>query len=133
MEQYTSEDARKEWRRILNEVERGEPVAVTRYGKMLAVVVGADWYRRMTAAAGAQEAVQPLDGIVRLTVNTDSDVAFSLLEEAYRRSGRSEGGSDAGGQRLEAMKDIMADALREYLERRPHDTTPSSTEEGPDR
>lgn len=43
MEQYTSEDARKEWRRILNEVERGEPVGITRYGKPLAVVMHAGW------------------------------------------------------------------------------------------
>ena len=50
MDSYTSEDARKEWRRILNEAERGEPVGITRYGKPLAVVVPADWYERAVAA-----------------------------------------------------------------------------------
>ena len=39
MEQYTSEEARKKWRRILNTVENGGQVEVTRYGKPLAAVV----------------------------------------------------------------------------------------------
>lgn len=50
MEQYTSEDARREWRRILNAVESGEPVGITRYGKPLAVVVPAGWYEQAQAA-----------------------------------------------------------------------------------
>jgi prevent-host-death family protein len=53
MEQYTSEDARKQWRRILNETERGERVGVTRYGKPLAVVVPADWYDTVSAYISA--------------------------------------------------------------------------------
>lgn len=60
MEQYTSEDARRKWRRILNEVERGEPVAVTRYGKPLAVVVPAGWYEQ-AAAALAENTETPKD------------------------------------------------------------------------
>jgi prevent-host-death family protein len=43
MKQYTSEDARREWRRILNEVGRGEQVEITRYGELTAVVVPAEW------------------------------------------------------------------------------------------
>jgi prevent-host-death family protein len=39
MDQYTSEDARREWRRILNAVENGKRVEITRYGKPLAAVV----------------------------------------------------------------------------------------------
>ena len=44
MEQYTSEDARRELRRILNAVENGGQVEITRYGKPLAVIspVGAN-------------------------------------------------------------------------------------------
>ena len=42
MDQYTSEDARREWRRILNAVENGERVEITRYGKPLAAVVPVD-------------------------------------------------------------------------------------------
>ena len=49
MEQYTSEDARRDWRRILNKVDHGEPVGITRYGESLAVVVSADWYATVTA------------------------------------------------------------------------------------
>ena len=46
MEQYTSEDARRELRRILNAVENGGQVEITRYGKPLAVIspVGANIY-----------------------------------------------------------------------------------------
>ena len=50
MEQYSSEDARRELRLILNEVERGEPVSITRYGKPLAVIVRADWYEKAASA-----------------------------------------------------------------------------------
>ena len=39
MESYTSEDARREWRRILNAVESGQQVEITRYGKPLAIVI----------------------------------------------------------------------------------------------
>ena len=49
LEQYTSEDARREWRRILNAVESGEAVGITRYGKPLAVVVPADWFEQAKA------------------------------------------------------------------------------------
>ena len=50
MRQYTSEDARHEWRRILNDVERGEQAGITRYGKPLAVVVPVEWRDRAAAA-----------------------------------------------------------------------------------
>ena len=60
MEQYTSEDARREWRRILNEVERGEQVEITRYGKALAAVVPIEWRDKAVAALAHQgEGHQP--------------------------------------------------------------------------
>jgi prevent-host-death family protein len=111
-------EARKHFGDLVIRAQGGEPVGITRYGKLLAVVVSADWYRQMTAAAEASETVEPLAGIVRLTVSTDSDVAFGLLEEAYRRTGRRDGGKDAGRERLGVLQGIMADALREYLDRR---------------
>ena len=49
MEQYTSEDARREWRRILNAVESGQQVAITRYGKKIAIIAPADWYDDLIA------------------------------------------------------------------------------------
>jgi len=49
MESYSSEAARREWRRILNKVDHGERVEVTRYGEPVAVVVPADWYRNVLA------------------------------------------------------------------------------------
>ena len=38
MESYSSDAARREWRRILNKVDHGERVEITRYGEPLAVV-----------------------------------------------------------------------------------------------
>lgn len=55
MESFTSEDARREWRRILDRVQRGEQVGITRYGDPLAVVVPDDWYRKAQAAISEQE------------------------------------------------------------------------------
>jgi len=46
MESYSSEAARRDWRRILNKVDHGEQVGITRYGEPVAVVapVGASVY-----------------------------------------------------------------------------------------
>ena len=55
VEQYSSEAARRYWRHILNEVERGEQVGITRYGKPLAVVVPVEWRDKAAAALAAQE------------------------------------------------------------------------------
>lgn len=55
MEQYSSEDARREWRHILNEVERGEQVGITRYGKPLAIMVPVEWRDKAAAALASQE------------------------------------------------------------------------------
>jgi prevent-host-death family protein len=41
MESYSSEAARREWRRILNKVDHGESVEITRYGEPVAVVAPA--------------------------------------------------------------------------------------------
>jgi len=49
MEQYTSEEARREWRRILNQVDHGEHIEVTRYGEPVAVMVPISWHRSMLA------------------------------------------------------------------------------------
>ena len=56
MEQYTSEDARREWRRILNSVEHdGAHVTITRYGVPAAVVVPVEWHDEAAAALTAQK------------------------------------------------------------------------------
>ena len=48
MEQYSSEDARREWRRILDKIQRGESIEITRYGERLAVVVPAEWFDQLS-------------------------------------------------------------------------------------
>ena len=55
MEQYTSEDARREWRRILNKVDHGEQVGITRYGEPAAIVVPVEWHDEAAAALTAKK------------------------------------------------------------------------------
>ena len=52
MQQFSSEDARRNFRLILNDVERGEQVEITRYGKPLAALVPIEWAERARAALG---------------------------------------------------------------------------------
>ena len=78
MEQYTSEVARRELRRILNEVERGGSVAITRYGKPLAEVVPAT----TTAALAAFEEAMPI--ALRTLRNVHSDESRGALEQIMR-------------------------------------------------
>lgn len=45
MPQMTAQESRTKFRELLNNAEvRGEPTAITRYGKPVAVLVPADWY-----------------------------------------------------------------------------------------
>lgn len=55
MDSYSSEAARKDWRRILNKVDRGEHVTITRYGEPVAAVVPIDWHDKAEAALKAGE------------------------------------------------------------------------------
>jgi prevent-host-death family protein len=55
--QVLSDEARRSWREILNEVEHhGEHVIVLRYGTPTAVIVPVGWYE---AAKAALEATRP--------------------------------------------------------------------------
>ena len=49
MDEVTSEEARRNFRRILNDAEYGRPTVVTRYGEPVAVVVDPDWYHMAVA------------------------------------------------------------------------------------
>ena len=55
MDSYSSEGARREWRRILNKVDRGEQVEITRYGETIAAVVPIEWRDKAAAALAEQE------------------------------------------------------------------------------
>ena len=50
MEQFSSDEARRNFRRILNEVEHGETVEILRYGEVAAVMVPSGWYEKAKAA-----------------------------------------------------------------------------------
>jgi antitoxin (DNA-binding transcriptional repressor) of toxin-antitoxin stability system len=59
MRQSSSDDARRNFRRLLNDVEHGEHVEVMRYGAPAAFVVPPGWYEDVDAllAAIANEAL----------------------------------------------------------------------------
>lgn len=78
MDEYTSEAARREWRRILNKVENGKPVGITRYGKPLAEVVPAT----ATAALAAYAEAMPV--AIDALKKTDSDEARAAWEKIKR-------------------------------------------------
>lgn len=93
MDSYTSEDARKEWRRILNEAERGEPVGVTRYGKRIAVVMPASRYAEAMGVWGGVHAAtlgsdgKPLPNDATITVGElHSAIGEATLAELKAQS-----------------------------------------------
>jgi len=44
MQEMSSEEARRNFRRVLNDAEHDKPTAITRWGEPVAVVVPAEWY-----------------------------------------------------------------------------------------
>jgi prevent-host-death family protein len=53
--EISSDDARRNWRELLNAVEQGgEHVTILRWGKPAAVVVPADWHDQATALTGEE-------------------------------------------------------------------------------
>jgi prevent-host-death family protein len=49
MKQLGSEEARRTFRDLLDNAQRGEPAEIARNGKPVAVLVPADWYATVTA------------------------------------------------------------------------------------
>ena len=94
MEQYTSEDARREWRRILDKIQRGERVGITRYGELLAIVAPADETSgihldippRISAKLAEIAGVRSLDEWARnALIRAAEDAAPSLTRSAMWR------------------------------------------------
>ncbi len=93
MEQYTSEDARREWRRILNAVENGERVEITRYGKPLAAVVpvGASIYLLERIGGTDYDEAEFLAEIQRrrtASYEVATDLVYNVGEDAERAFGK---------------------------------------------
>jgi len=53
MKQIGSEEARRTFRDLLDEAQRGESIAILRYDKAVAVLVPADWYEQAKALMAA--------------------------------------------------------------------------------
>jgi prevent-host-death family protein len=51
MNSYSSDDARRSFRHLLDDVMRGEHLAITRYGDKVAMLVPADFYEDAVAAS----------------------------------------------------------------------------------
>ena len=53
MKTFGAEDARRHFRRLLEDVARGgEPVSITRWEEPVAVVVSDEWYRKAAELMG---------------------------------------------------------------------------------
>lgn len=52
MEHLSSEDARRSFAALMEDVLRGKHVGVTRYGRPLAVIVPSEWYQEARKALG---------------------------------------------------------------------------------
>lgn len=57
MRQSSSDDARRNFRRLLNDVEHGEHVEVMRYGQPAAVIVPPGWYEEIDGLLADLEAL----------------------------------------------------------------------------
>ena len=53
MKQLGSEEARRRFRDLLDDAQRGEPTEISRNGKAVAVLVPAEWYEHQRAALAA--------------------------------------------------------------------------------
>jgi len=83
----SSDDARRNFRRLLNDVEHGEHVVVLRYGQQSAVVVPADWYEQARSALAANRARMKPGGQV---VHKDGDIGnneLANIEVVYPEEG----------------------------------------------
>lgn len=54
MEQRSTEDARREFAALVEDVLRGQHIGITRYGRSVAVIVPDDWYAKAKAALDAR-------------------------------------------------------------------------------
>ena len=87
MRESSSDDARRNFRRLLNDVEHGEHVVVLRYGQQSAVVVPADWYEQARSALAANRARMKPGGQV---VHKDGDIGnneLANIEVVYPEEG----------------------------------------------
>lgn len=50
MDSRSTQDARRDFAALIEDVLRGEHVELTRYGRPVAVIVPDEWYRRAKAA-----------------------------------------------------------------------------------
>jgi prevent-host-death family protein len=58
MKTFTAEDARRDFRRLLDAAQQGgEPVAITRWRDTVAVLVSDQWYRRAAALMEREDEV----------------------------------------------------------------------------
>ena len=94
MDELSADEARRNWRDMLDRVHSGEPIGITRNGKPWAVVMSRDWYRAAVAvAAGLRAFTHDTDGhplpdeselSVGELIRLIGDAAISELEEQNR-------------------------------------------------
>jgi antitoxin (DNA-binding transcriptional repressor) of toxin-antitoxin stability system len=89
VQEMSSEEARRDWRRLLSDTERGVHTEITRYGEGVAAVVPCEWMDEVTflLAAMAQAAaewdlrVPDLDDLRKVFATAGGLLALAIDEE----------------------------------------------------
>jgi len=76
MESRTTQDARREFAALLEDVLRGQHIKITRYERPLAVMVPVEWYEQAKSALAASSARMKPGGQV---VHKDGDLTNNEL------------------------------------------------------
>jgi prevent-host-death family protein len=85
MKRLKSEEARRNFRDLLDEAERGEPTEVLRYDRPVAVLVPADWYRLVL------DYIALTDYIGLTLANDPAALAWRTLSESLNEARRTAG------------------------------------------
>jgi len=83
MESRTTQDARREFAALLEDVLRGQHIEITRYDRPLAVIVPVGWYERAESALAASNARMRPGGQI---LHKDGDIGnndLSNVEVVY--------------------------------------------------
>jgi len=87
MESRTTQDARREFAALLEDVLRGQHIEITRYDRPLAVIVPVGWYEQARSALAASNARMKPGGQV---IHKDGDIGnneLANLEVVYPEEG----------------------------------------------
>ena len=106
----TTTEALRDLRALLDAVQRGEHIALTRRDNPVAVIVPVEWHERNMAAPTQLTEDNPVRLGGEVLWATDTDLVMRLITEVFRRAGHKEA-------RVEALNALLNEAVAEFLDR----------------